>query len=491
MYKTGDLGRYLPDGNLEFLGRTDFQVKIRGHRIELGEIETTLRQHDSVQEVIVRAVGDAQETNKQLVAYIVGAGENGILDQDADYTMPDQYTEQAQDGVLNDPLERTEFKLSQPGVRDWDTGKLIEMPLPEEDDALLHAYLSRQSYRQFSADAMAIASLSGLLSSMRQLTLAAKPMPKYRYPSAGNLYPVQTYLYVKPGRIQGLAEGYYYYQPAQHKLGLCSPEKPIPPNVTATNQPIFEQAAFAIFLVAELAAIKPMYGDLARDFSLLEAGYMSQLLMTQAPEQQIGLCPIGELPEVEIKTALGLGDSHLLLHSLVGGQIQPEQMTNWLQPVEPSQAETGSDQLSAFLKTKLPPYMVPTHYIRLATLPLSANGKVDYHALPVPKLTDLQAQNNHIAPRTPTEKQIAAIWSDLLECQQLGIDQDFFELGGDSLLATRLLARLRQTFAMELALRTLFEHPTVAKLAGFIEAQALMASVDPALLQAMVDKKVS
>jgi len=70
LYKTGDLGRYLPDGTIEFIGREDFQVKVNGHRIELGEIEATLQQHPSVREVVVTAIGELRE-NKQLVAYIV------------------------------------------------------------------------------------------------------------------------------------------------------------------------------------------------------------------------------------------------------------------------------------------------------------------------------------------------------------------------------------------------------------------------------------
>jgi non-ribosomal peptide synthetase component E (peptide arylation enzyme) len=70
LYKTGDLGRYLPDGTIEFLGREDFQVKINGHRIELGEIEATLQQHSAVKDVIVTAVGESRE-NQQLIAYIV------------------------------------------------------------------------------------------------------------------------------------------------------------------------------------------------------------------------------------------------------------------------------------------------------------------------------------------------------------------------------------------------------------------------------------
>ncbi|MEM7125917.1 MAG: amino acid adenylation domain-containing protein [Chloroflexota bacterium] len=85
LYKTGDLGRYLPDGNIEFLGREDFQIKIRGHRIELGEIESTLLQHPSIDEVVVNAAGDPKG-HRQLVAYIVG-NENLKLDNKDSETM--------------------------------------------------------------------------------------------------------------------------------------------------------------------------------------------------------------------------------------------------------------------------------------------------------------------------------------------------------------------------------------------------------------------
>ena len=94
-----------------------------------------------------------------------------------------------------------------------------------------------------------------------------------------------------------------------------------------------------------------------------------------------------------------------------------------------------------------------------------------------------QAKTTYIAPRTPIEEQIAAIWCDVLDCQQPSMDQDFFELGGDSLLATQVLARVRQAFSVELALRVIFECPTIAKLSTVVEAQILEA-VDPALLQA-------
>jgi epothilone synthetase B len=497
LYKTGDLGRYLPDGNIEFLGRADFQVKIRGHRIELGEIEAALLQAPAVKEAVVSAIGAARETNKQLVAYIVPKekpGENGKRPKlDA---IPDRYQEDESGIQLLDPVARMEFKLSQPGLRTLNGAARVDLQ-PIDDETVRPTYLARQSYRQFCDTPIPFANFSHLLGNLRQLQVAASPLPKYRYPSAGSLYPVQTYLYVKAGRVETLAEGFYYYQPATHQLArLQDGAGGGQPHFAAVNQPIFAQAAFALFLVGELNAITPMYGKLARDFCLLEAGYMSQLLMMQATEQQLGLCPIGGIAEDELRAMLRLSESHLLLHSLVGGRIEPVQMTQWLQPAQPTQAagaqEEWSNTLRTFLQQKLPAYMVPSHYVELDALPLSANGKVNRQALPLPRLDEGAGGTSSVAPRTPLEAQIAELWREVLNQPghnppTVSVEEDFFASGGDSLSATRLLARLRQQVHGELTLRTLYTHPTIAQLAGVIEAESLR-SIDPALLQAALQE---
>ena len=82
LYKTGDLGRYLPDGNIEFLGREDFQVKVQGHRIELGEIEAALVSHERVRSAVVLAVGERRGA-KRLVAYIVPTGAGTLASRTA------------------------------------------------------------------------------------------------------------------------------------------------------------------------------------------------------------------------------------------------------------------------------------------------------------------------------------------------------------------------------------------------------------------------
>jgi len=126
------------------------------------------------------------------------------------------------------------------------------------------------------------------------------------------------------------------------------------------------------------------------------------------------------------------------------------------------------------LAARLPEYMVPAAFVVLEALPLSPTGKVDRRALPAPELADPAAAAGRaaaLAPVTPTEELIAALWRQVLGVEAVGVDDDFFHLGGHSLLATRLLARLRDATGTETPLADLFEAPTVAALARRIEAR--------------------
>ena len=146
-------------------------------------------------------------------------------------------------------------------------------------------------------------------------------------------------------------------------------------------------------------------------------------------------------------------------------------------------ADFERDALISALKEKLPEYMVPSLFVELETLPLTANGKVDRKALPDPDAGEL-LKNQYVAPANDTESRLAAIWQDVLEVDQVGINDDFFELGGHSLLAVRLISAIRKEFAVEMPIGDIFDYPTVrmlsAQLSEGTDAEVL-ASIKPTI----------
>jgi amino acid adenylation domain-containing protein len=126
-------------------------------------------------------------------------------------------------------------------------------------------------------------------------------------------------------------------------------------------------------------------------------------------------------------------------------------------------------ELRAHLAQWLPEFMLPGYFVRLDSLPLTPNGKIDRHALPALCYENIQPAHDFVGPRTETEKALAAIWSELLYVENIGINDDFFDLGGQSLVAIRAVSRIREVFAVDVPLRNLFERPTVAGLAEIID----------------------
>jgi amino acid adenylation domain-containing protein len=125
----------------------------------------------------------------------------------------------------------------------------------------------------------------------------------------------------------------------------------------------------------------------------------------------------------------------------------------------------GGRELRAYLKERLPEYMIPAVFVAVAELPLLPNGKLDRKALPAVDQLKPELEDCYIAPRTPIEELLAAVWCQLLDVPRVGVNDNFFELGGSSLLAMQVIARIQDTLQIKFPLRRIFEEPTVEGLA--------------------------
>ncbi|CAF1362467.1 unnamed protein product [Adineta steineri] len=278
LYRTGDYGRFLPNGYIEFTGRKDFQVKVHGHRIELGEIEHHLQQHPDIQQAIV----NYDDKSQHLIGYIMPETYS-IHNKEYDST----------EVLIVDPIERINFKLARHSIRyQKKVEKSFALTKPKLTETLINTYYMRKSYRQFTNETIERSTiekllknchnsnnnekislthldfgiLSQLLAVLTSISISDQPLPKYRYASAGSLYPVQVYVEL-PTFIDNISPGVYYYDPDEHTLELIG---------THIND---EMMNIRLHLVGRSSAIAPLYGKrLGSRFCMLETGYIMGLL---------------------------------------------------------------------------------------------------------------------------------------------------------------------------------------------------------------------
>jgi amino acid adenylation domain-containing protein len=487
LYRSGDLGRWLPDGNLEILGRLDSQVKIGGFRIEPGEIEAALTRHHAVRAAAVVAAGPDRH-RRRLVAFVVPARAprraGPVVEIDPE--MAEKHEELGD--VIVDPMERLQFTLRRPGLRsDLEVdGAAVALPSAwddgEEQAAALWA--RRATQRAYASAPVPLADLASLLECLRGREGGL--LPKYRYASAGALYPVQTYLYVKPGRVAGLPAGTWYYDPRGHRLLPVRPDARIDQAAhIATNHAAFEACAFELFLVGRMAAIEPLYGRRARDFCLLEAGLMSQLLESAAADRGLGLCQVGLIRrEGTLRGLLDLRDGDLLLHSLLGGaspadgeRVAAVARGDAAPAAEEPLGAVPVEELRAYLAGILPRYMVPASFLVIEQLPLTPRGKLDRGTL-----ERLAEEARTGAPSAPSaepeseiERAIVAVLQRELGTTRLGVLDNLFDLGANSVAVVRVHRELCATLDLDFPLLEMFEYPNVRRL-----ARRLSGTVDPA-----------
>ncbi|MBE1485548.1 non-ribosomal peptide synthetase [Plantactinospora soyae] len=458
LYRTGDLARLLPDGNLEFLGREDSQVKVRGMRIELGEVEGALSRAAGVREAaaVVEGTGPAA----RLVAYVV----------------PDRAS--GGPAVDGDRLRALDLRLRQPGRR-TDLSSAARTSLSVDAGHPAGAAPRGSTAVAFGAGPVAATGLAALLTVLTRQDQDG--VPRYGYGSAGGLYPVQTYVAIAPGGVSGLAAGTYYLDPSDASLvavGADGTDRgPLDPRLfSEANRALVAACGFGVFLIARNTVIEPVYGALSERFCLLEAGAMAQLLRQRSAEVDVALCPIGDVYAPPLREAFGLEENQTVLYTLLAGR-----------PAQPASARRSlPERLQAELAERLPAYLVPQQIREIEALPLSANGKVDRAALraqsPGPAASPPAAvpvSGTYTAagePRRPTIDRLAALWREVMDGLPIDVDANLFESGANSIHLVRAQRRIAEEFGRELPMVEMFAQPTIRHLAELLDASPATAA---------------
>ena len=171
---------------------------------------------------------------------------------------------------------------------------------------------------------------------------------------------------------------------------------------------------------------------------------------------------LGEIEEV-------LGQHHLIKQVAVaalGESINKQLIAYYTQ--NPTVETVTADEFRRYLQSKLPEYMVPSAFIKIEKMPLSPSGKIDKKQLPKLDDTTVLSQNQYVPPSNAIESQLVTIWTELFKHPKIGVTDNFFQLGGNSLLSIRLLAKVKEAFGKEVSLSNFFQQPTIAGLAMLI-----------------------
>jgi len=513
MYKTGDLARWRDDGTIEFLGRNDFQVKIRGFRIELGEIEARMTEHEGVLEAVVVAREDTPG-EKRLVAYYTPSPAHAspvvqllrLRKTDAGaaanhYTLPNGLTvfhqNQSETDFVYDEIFKDDGYLRHgvtlnDGDCVFDVGANIGLfslfvgqrcrnatiyafePIPSVFETLqlnsrLHGWagkiyecgLAETSKRQvftFYPHNTVISSSATSRGEARQIVKSyllnqheGADVPN-GLTAAGEFVDellesrLESREYTCQLRtVSEIIEENGLERIDLLKIDVEKAEYDVLKGIKDGDWPKIRQ------LVIEVHDVSGRLGEIV---ALLEArGYAASYEQCQSL-QNTGLY---NLYAYRLTNSKGSSNGNR-----VGKRVAAEK--SWGSP------EFLHRDVRAFLSERLPEYMVPTAYVPLDEMPLTPNGKLDRKALPAPEAGSV-ASRAYEAPQGEIEAALARVWSDVLRVERIGRHDNFFEIGGHSLIAVQLMAKTNSYFEQMLPLATLFTAPNVAALAKLISSE--------------------
>jgi amino acid adenylation domain-containing protein len=556
IYQTGDLARWREDGTIEFLGRADSQVKLRGFRIELDEIENALRQQTDVLDAAV-AVREDTPGDKRLVAYVVSKPAAAVElwpsspSSGGDPFYDDVlYTAMTYDKSRHDLYERAFAKTARDKVVvDIGTGRdallarmavdagarkvyaieLLERPaqqakalieslgltnkvvvihgrsqeveLPEKVDVCISENVGHiggaEGCDVLLNDARRFLKPDGVLIPHRcQTSIAAIQMPDefLRDPAFAELGAYHA--------EQSWRDAGYKYD-----LRLC---------VTGTSR---EMLRSTVETFEDLDFTLPPEGRYQRDVRMkithtsridgfllwlnLEAvqGEILETLGrndTWLPVYLPAFCPaidVSEGAEIIASVRGKLAENGLNRDYLIDGYIRqtdgvevPFSFNSWHykrvyksmpfyerlfrdDTIRTTRDSGTSPQTAhlAELKKRLPDYMVPSALVTLPALPRTANGKLDRTALPAPNLSAPKPVDSSVAPKTDVEEKVTALWAGVLGVEEVGTTDNFFDLGGHSLLGLRLVNQLREALGEHVSLAIVFEAPTPGAMSELLE----------------------
>ena len=204
-------------------------------------------------------------------------------------------------------------------------------------------------------------------------------------------------------------------------------------------------------------------GDLCRylpDGNILYIGRMNTQVKIRGNRIELG--------EIDVALAKHPGVSAVVTRALGDDLSNKEIVAFWV--ARDRESPPGADELRQYLQASLPVYMIPSAFVLLEAIPLNANGKVDYKALPAPERRHPRPCA-YVPPRNPDEGLLVEIWQELLRVDRVGIHDNFFAVGGHSLLAAQVVSRIERRHNVELPLREMFQWPTIAELAERIAAE--------------------
>ncbi|HEY3581711.1 MAG TPA: MupA/Atu3671 family FMN-dependent luciferase-like monooxygenase, partial [Pyrinomonadaceae bacterium] len=512
MYRTGDLVRYLSDGSLEFLGRVDEQVKLRGHRIELGEIETMLRQHPSISEAVV-AIKELTPGDSSLIAYLVL---NAPRTDEDGFRLPNgmvvAHHGSLQTSILSKEVFEDEVYLKhgialEDGDVVFDVGANIGLftlfarrecptaqiysfePLPPNFELL------RANVNRHNANARLFNYGLSNVSTVANFTF---------YPEAAGLSGRTANSAGDKEDTKAIVTDFIHNAARENERDLL-PQSELDDllNEYLRGETYNCQVKTLSEVIRELDV---EHIDLLKiDVEGSEFEVLSGI--READWRRIKQIAIEVHSRAILKRVTSLLAAHgfryvvddsMVVHANGNGHDVYVAMLYAFSEAAASRngdhhhthraiQETAPAQFSVaeiqnFLRRSLPTHFIPSAFMVLDALPLTPNGKIDRKALPLPGPQHARPAVDFVAPRTSTESELAALWSEILGNDHFGIYENFFESGGHSLTATQLVTRVRKNFAVELSLRDFIKYPTISGLAELIEESILSHASDEKLL---------